>query len=90
MSLAMAAMEAERSYLQQWVLHSTQPRTCSGIGRAALTPLPLAAGRQDALPSYNLCPVLHSGGGMLLSHASHAHSSVWPAALPDNTFSIRG
>lgn len=22
---------------------------------------------------------MHSGGGMLLSHASHAHNSVWPA-----------
>lgn len=42
------------------------------------------------LPSYYLCPAMHSGGGMLLSHASHAHSLVWHAAPSDNTFGIRG
>lgn len=53
-------------------------------------PLSLSVGIQAALPSYYLCPAMHSGGGMLLSHASHAHSLLWHAAPSDNTFSIKG
>lgn len=51
------------------------PSLCWRWGCAAL---PLSLPR-DAL-----------GGGMLLSHASHAHSFVWYAAPPDNTFTIKG
>lgn len=51
------------------------PPLCQPWGCAAL---PLSLPR-DAL-----------GGGMLLSHASHAHSFVWHAAPPDNTFAIKG
>ncbi len=62
----------------------------SSLLSPALAPLSLSVGSQAALPSYYLCPAMHSGGGMLLSHASHAHSLVWHAAPSDNTFSIRG
>lgn len=74
---------------------TTCSRYCSlpsSLPSPALAPLPLSVGSRacSALPSYYLCPAMHSGGGMLLSHASHAHSLVWHAAPSDNTFSIRG
>lgn len=69
---------------------TTCSRYCSlssSLLSPALAPLSLSVSSQAALPSYYLCPAIHSGGGMLLSHASHAHSLVWHAAPSDNTFS---
>lgn len=72
---------------------TTCSRYCSlpsSLLSPALAALSLSVGSQAALPSYYLCPAMHSGGGMLLSHASHAHSLVWHTAPSDNTFGIRG